>query len=103
MINESRSAKRVLLIQALHSFSSGLLGVAIPLAMKARGVEVILMGFIFASMPLIMQVGGMFFAVISDFFGEETLLHPKWLFGHRLKPNLLLRPHPYGVSFWQNS
>jgi MFS family permease len=71
MINESRSAKRVLFIQALHSFSSGLLGVAIPLVMKARGVEVILMGFIFASMPLIMQVGRMFFAVISDFFGRK--------------------------------
>lgn len=66
-----RSVRDVLFIQVLHSFSSGVLGVVIPLVMKARSIEVILIGFVFASMPLIMQFGRMFFATLSDFFGRK--------------------------------
>jgi MFS family permease len=54
-----------------HSFVSGVLGVAVPLMMKARNVDVVVMGLVFAVMPLIMQFGRMLFAVISDFFGRK--------------------------------
>jgi len=63
--------KNVLLIQAFHSFASGILGVALPLMMKARNVDVVMMGLVFASMPLIMQLGRIFFATVSDFLGRK--------------------------------
>jgi MFS family permease len=63
--------KTVLLIQCFHSFSSGILGVVIPLIMKERRIDIVLIGFVFASMPLIMQLGRMFFATLSDFFGRK--------------------------------
>ncbi|MCS7124621.1 MAG: MFS transporter [Candidatus Bathyarchaeota archaeon] len=63
--------KNALLIQVFHSFASGVLGVVIPLMMKERNIEVVLIGFVFASMPLIMQFGRMFFATLSDFFGRK--------------------------------
>jgi MFS family permease len=61
----------VLLIQVLNSLVSGILGVAVPLMMEARNVDVVLIGFVFASMPLIMQLGRMFFATFSDFWGRK--------------------------------
>ncbi|MEM2947022.1 MAG: MFS transporter [Candidatus Bathyarchaeia archaeon] len=63
--------KTVLLIQSFHSFASGILGVIIPLIMKERQIDIILIGFVFAAMPLIMQLGRMFFATLSDFFGRK--------------------------------
>ena len=63
--------KTVLLIQFFHSFASGIFGVVIPIIMKERSIDVVLIGFVFASMPLIMQFGRMFFATISDFFGRK--------------------------------
>ncbi|MEM3784058.1 MAG: MFS transporter [Candidatus Bathyarchaeia archaeon] len=66
-----RSVKTVLLIQVFHSFASGVLGVVIPLIMKERRIDVVLIGFVFASMPLIMQFGRIFFATLSDFFGRK--------------------------------
>jgi len=63
--------KTVLLIQSLRSFASGVLGVVIPLIMKEKCIDVVLIGFVFAAMPLIMQLGRMFFATLSDFFGRK--------------------------------
>ncbi|MEM3770659.1 MAG: MFS transporter [Candidatus Bathyarchaeia archaeon] len=63
--------KTVFLIQSFHSFASGILGVVIPLIMKERRIDIVLIGFVFAAMPLIMQVGRMFFATLSDFFGRK--------------------------------
>lgn len=63
--------KIVLLIQVLNSFVSGVLGVALPLMMKSRNVDIALMGLVFAAMPLIMQFGRMFFATASDFLGRK--------------------------------
>jgi len=63
--------RTVLLIQVFHSFASGILGVALPLMMKARNVDVIMMGLVFATMPLIMQFGRMFCATVSDFLGRK--------------------------------
>jgi MFS family permease len=81
MVDESRSVREVLLIQVFHSFSSGVLGVVIPLVMKDRGVEVVVIGFVFASMPLIMQLGRMFFATISDFLGRKPFFTINGLLG----------------------
>ncbi|MEM2971245.1 MAG: MFS transporter [Candidatus Bathyarchaeia archaeon] len=67
-MNQTRVA---LSIQFFHSFVSGVFGVAIPLMMKARAVDVVVMGLVFAVMPLIMQFGRMLFATISDFFGRK--------------------------------
>lgn len=61
----------VFLIQFFHSFVSGVLGVAIPLMMKERNVDVVVIGLVFAAMPLIMQFGRMFFATLSDFLGRK--------------------------------
>ncbi|MEM3873628.1 MAG: MFS transporter [Candidatus Bathyarchaeia archaeon] len=63
--------KTVLLIQCFHSFTSGILGVVIPLIMKERRIDIVLIGFVFAAMPLIMQIGRMFFATLSDFLGRK--------------------------------
>jgi len=63
--------RTVLFIQVLNSFVSGVLGVALPLMMKSRNIDVVLIGLVFACMPLIMQLGRMFFATISDFWGRK--------------------------------
>jgi len=47
------------------------LGVALPLMMKQRKVDIVIIGFVFASMPLIMQLGRMLFATVSDFLGRK--------------------------------
>lgn len=60
-----------LMIQIFHSFASGILGVVLPLMMKERGIDVVLIGFVFASLPLIMQFGRILFATISDFLGRK--------------------------------
>jgi MFS family permease len=63
--------KNVFAIQMMHSFVSGVVGVAIPLMMKARDVDVVTMGLVFAAMPLIFQIGRMAFAVVSDLLGRK--------------------------------
>ncbi|HVO36757.1 MAG TPA: MFS transporter [Candidatus Acidoferrum sp.] len=63
--------KNVLLIQVFHSFASGIIGIAVPLMMKARNVDVVMMGLVFAALPLIMQFTRIFFATISDFLGRK--------------------------------
>jgi len=55
----------------LNSFVSGVLAIALPLMMKERKIDVVVMGFIFASLPLIMQFGRMIFATVSDFWGRK--------------------------------
>lgn len=39
--------------------------------MEARNINVVLIGLVFASMPLVMQIGRMFFATVSDFWGRK--------------------------------
>lgn len=68
MVNQVRT---VLLIQFFNSFVSGVLGIALPLMMKERNIDIVIIGFVFASMPLIMQFGRMFFATVSDFLGRK--------------------------------
>ena len=73
--------KTVLAIQVLHSFVSGILNVAIPLMMKERNIDVVVMGLVFAAMPLIMQFGRMFFATISDFWGRKLFFTSNGVLG----------------------
>ena len=61
----------VIFIQVLNSFVSGVLGVALPLMMKERNIDIITIGLVFASLPMIFQLGRMFFATVSDFWGEK--------------------------------
>jgi len=61
----------VLFIQVLNSFVSGILAIALPLMMKERNIDIVVMGLVFASLPLIMQFGRMFFATVSDFWGRK--------------------------------
>lgn len=60
----------VIFIQILNSFVSGVLGVALPLMMKER-IGIATIGLIFASLPMIFQLGRMSFATVSDFWGRK--------------------------------
>lgn len=73
--------RNVLLIQVFHSFVSGILGVAIPLMMEQRGINVVFIGFVFAAMPLIMQLGRIVFATFSDFWGRKLFFLSNGVFG----------------------
>ncbi len=61
----------VLLIQFFHSFASGFIGVVVPLMMKERNIDIAVIGLVFAAMPLIMQLGRIIFATLSDFWGRK--------------------------------
>ncbi|MGD8544524.1 MAG: MFS transporter [Candidatus Bathyarchaeota archaeon] len=61
----------VLFIQVLNSFVSGVFAIALPLMMKERNIDIVVMGLVFASLPLIMQLGRIFFATVSDFWGRK--------------------------------
>jgi MFS family permease len=73
--------RTVLFIQVLNSFVSGVLAVALPLMMKERNIDIVVMGLVFASMPLIMQFGRMFFATVSDFWGRKPFFVSNGFFG----------------------
>lgn len=66
-----RPIQTALLIQVLHSFAAGILGIALPIMMKERQVNVVTVGFVFAAMPIIFQLGRMLFATFSDFWGRK--------------------------------
>ena len=63
--------RKVILIQVLNSFVAGILGVVLPLMMEAREIDIVTIGFIFASMPIIFQTLRMLFATVSDFWGRK--------------------------------
>jgi len=73
--------KLVIVIQVLNSFVGGILGVALPLMMKERNIDIVTMGFVFASMPMIFQLGRMFFATVSDFWGKKPFFILNGFFG----------------------
>jgi len=66
-VEQLNQVRTVLVIQVLHSFVYGVLAIALPLMMKENNVDIVVIGFVFASMPLIMQFGRIFFATFSDF------------------------------------
>jgi MFS family permease len=71
----------VIFIQVLNSWIGGILGVALPLMMKERNIDIVTMGFVFASMPMIFQLGRMLFAIISDFWGRKPFFFLSGLLG----------------------
>ena len=66
-----RQIRVAILIQVLNSFASGILTVVLPLMMIERNIDIVTMGFVFAVVPIIFQLGRMFFATISDFWGRK--------------------------------
>ena len=64
----------VIFIQVLNSFVSGILGVMLPLMMDKRNIDVATIGLVFAAVPMIFQLGRMFFATVSDFWGRKLFL-----------------------------
>ncbi|MDI6904644.1 MAG: MFS transporter [Candidatus Bathyarchaeia archaeon] len=60
----------VIFIQILNSFVSGILGIALPLMMKERNIDIVTIGLVFASLTMIFQLGRLFFATVSDFWGR---------------------------------
>ncbi len=50
---------------------TGVFSIVLPLMMEARNIDIITIGFVFASMPIIFQIGRMFFAIVSDFWGRK--------------------------------
>ncbi len=66
-----RQVRIVILVQVLNSFIAGVLMVILPLMMRERNIDIVTMGFVFAVMPIIFQLGRMFFATISDFWGRK--------------------------------
>ena len=71
----------VLFIQVLNSFVNGVLAVALPLMMKERNIDIVVMGVVFASLPLIMLFGRMLFATVSDFWGRKPFFVSNGFFG----------------------
>jgi len=70
-VKKLAQVKVALFIQVLHSFVSGVFAVTLPLMMKERNIDIVVIGFVFASLPLIMQFSRMFFATVSDFWGRK--------------------------------
>jgi len=66
-----RPVQTALLIQTLHSSAAGILGIALPIMMKERQIDVVTVGFVYAAMPIIFQFGRMLFATFSDFWGRK--------------------------------
>lgn len=63
--------KIIFFIQVLNSFISGILIIVLPLLMKERNLDIVTIGLIFASLPMIFQLTRMSFAVVSDFLGRK--------------------------------
>lgn len=63
--------RTVILVQVLNSFVTGVLTVVLPLMMTERNIDIVTMGFVFAAMPIIFQLGRMLFATVSDFWGRK--------------------------------
>ncbi|UCE43687.1 MAG: MFS transporter [Candidatus Bathyarchaeota archaeon] len=73
--------RTVLVIQVIHSFVSGVLAIALPLMMKERNIDIVVMGLVFAALPLIMQFGRMVFATFSDFWGRKPFFVSNGILG----------------------
>jgi len=63
--------KNVIFIQILNSFVSGILYVVLPLLMLERNIDIVSIGLIYASLPMVFQLTRVGFAVISDLIGRK--------------------------------
>lgn len=64
--------KKVIFIHVLNYFIIGIFTVLVPLAMEARNINIVTIGLIFASMPMIFQLSRLAFAVLSDLLGRKV-------------------------------
>ncbi|MGD8544658.1 MAG: MFS transporter [Candidatus Bathyarchaeota archaeon] len=63
--------KVVIFIQVLNSFVGGIFSIALPLMMAERQINIVTIGLVFASLPLIFQLCRILFATVSDFWGRK--------------------------------
>ncbi len=68
---DSSQTKIAILIQLLNSFIGGVLFIVLPLLMEKRQIDIVTMGLIFSSLPLIFQLTRMSFAIFSDLLGRK--------------------------------
>lgn len=66
-----KQIKNVFLIQSVNAFIVGILTVVLPLLMEDRGINIVSIGLIYASLPIIFQLTRMGFAILSDFIGRK--------------------------------
>ena len=74
MLSQVRIA---LFIQVLSSFVNGILFILLPLLMESKNINIVTIGFLFASMPIISQFGRIAVAITSDLVGRKPffILH----------------------------
>jgi len=63
--------KNIIFIQILNSFVGGILYIVLPLLMLERNIDIVSIGLIYASLPMIFQLSRIIFAVISDLIGRK--------------------------------
>ena len=61
----------VIFIQVLNSFIGGVFAIALPLMMAKRQIDIITIGLVYASLPMIFQLCRILFATVSDFWGRK--------------------------------
>ncbi|MFB0514206.1 MAG: MFS transporter [Candidatus Bathyarchaeia archaeon] len=62
---------KIFSIQIINSLINGILMIALPLLMLSRGIDVVSLGLIYASLPIIFQLTRLFFATLSDAKGRK--------------------------------
>ena len=62
---------KIFSIQIINSMINGILTVVLPLLMLNRGIDVVSLGLIYASLPIIFQLTRLFFATLSDVKGRK--------------------------------
>jgi len=81
---------KIFSIQIINSLINGILMIALPLLMLNRGIDVVSLGLIYASLPMIFQLTRLFFATLSDvkgrklFFVSNGILNILTLFTYHL-------------------
>lgn len=62
---------KVFSIQIINSLINGILMIALPLLMLSRGIDIVSLGFIYASLPMVFQLTRLLFATLSDVRGRK--------------------------------
>lgn len=94
-----RQIRVAILIQVLNSFVSGILTIVLPLMMAERNIDLVTMGLVFAAMPMIFQLGRMFFAIMSDFWGRKPFFALNGILGVISNSIYYLAYTPLGFLF----
>lgn len=62
---------KIFSIQIINYLINGILMIALPLLMLSRGIDVVSIGLIYASLPIVFQLTRLFFATLSDVKGRK--------------------------------